>query len=187
MKLNDYTVPAHGLKVRGQMPYESDPLGGQTSGTARAHKGIKAKQLFVSLVIKFEDGNTLRELMDVAVATDSSGALVVYDLQDHTGNSMKIKRVQFSEVFTVEEQKNNRAWDVSFVLYEYHSVPEQSEQRMDTANAPDQSASGETVAAAGESEGEGGAGTGTDKKDLFHTVLKKLDDYLADDKPENAA
>jgi len=181
VNLNDYKVPEYHLRIRGQMPYDSDPLGGQTSGTERAHKGIKPKQLFVSLQIPMKEPEVLEGLVAVAEATDKSGALIVYDLQDVTGNSMKIRQVQFGDLFTVAEKESIRSWDVSFVLLEYFSVPEKTEQRLETGDAPAQVSPGVTVA--GENADKETA-TPSEPSSFWTKALDKLESYLDESGPE---
>ncbi|BFM20524.1 baseplate complex protein [Gilvimarinus japonicus] len=183
MNLNEYKVPEYSLKVRGQMPYDSDPLGGQTSGSSRAHKGIKPKMLFVSLQIPMNEPVVLERLLAVAEATDAAGALVVYDLQDNTGNAMKIRQVQFGEVFTVSEKESVRAWDISFVLHEYYSVPEKKEQRMTTGDAPPQVAAGATVSG-GEIESQ--SQEVKLSPSYWKAALDKLESYLDESNAEGA-
>ena len=174
MNLNEYQVPEHHLKVRGQMPYDSAPLGGQTSGTSRAHRGIKPKMLFVSLQIPMKSPEVLEGLMAVAEATDDAGALVVYDLKDDTGNAMKIRQVQFGEVFTVAEKESLRAWDITFVLHEYYSVPEKTEQRIATDDASPQVAAGTTVSGDDDDDSQGVKLS----PGYWMAALDKLESYL---------
>lgn len=179
MNLNDYKVPDYKLNVRVQTHYESDPLGGQTSGTSRAHRGIKPKEVYVTLDIPMREPELLEALTEVSEATDKTGALMVYDLQDETANSMKVRQVQFYGVLTVQEKESVRAWRVDFTLIEYFSVPEKTEQRITTADAPAQVADGVTV-------------TGTNQEgeevklspSYWRKALDALESYLEDDKAE---
>lgn len=171
MMLDDHTVPNKELKVSMSMRIESEKLDGQGSGTSTAHKGFKPKVFTVSLIIPYAEPELLGALIAVAEATQGSGGLKVYDITDELANSVKVRRVQFTEEFYVREMDNVRAWAVQFSLQDYHSVPEKVEKRQETAAAQAQTADGEVVAAQGDDEsGEMG---------WFERQLAKMDKALS--------
>jgi hypothetical protein len=71
----------------------------------------------------------LGELIAVAEATRSDGALKIYDITEDLANAVKVRQVQFTEEFYVRELDNLQAWSVQFSLKDYLSVPEKIEQR----------------------------------------------------------
>lgn len=182
MRLNNFVLQGTELAVNGRLTIETESLGGNTSGSDRANNGIKPKMLIVSLVIKFDQVDHLRELIRTAEATDANGKLVVYDIVDPTAQGMNIRQVQFDETLNVRDLIEKKAWRVTFTLSEYLSIPEKTEQRQQTETPEEQSAEGEQVASANTEE-QGG----TEELTGFEKVLKFADDALAPDEPEAQA
>ncbi len=145
MMLGNFKVPDKELKVSVSMSFGSEKLGGQTSGTDTAHKGIKPKTVYVSLLIPFDDAKSLTELTAIAEAVTENGNLKIYDIVEPAANAMKIRQVQFCDSFDVREDYNLLAWQVDFNVQEYKSVAEKTEQRQQTAKAKPQAAAGTTV------------------------------------------
>lgn len=129
MRLDDFTVPGDNLNVRGGLRIESESLAGNTSGTDRTSKGIKPKSFSVSLLIKFKDEKKLTELIRAAESVDSNGRLRIYTVVDRTINVASVRQVQFDDNVSWREDEDLHAWQVSFSLVEYKSVPEKTEQR----------------------------------------------------------
>lgn len=174
MRLNDFTLRGTERIVNGVLRIETESLGGNTSATDRAQNGIKPKGLTVSLVIKFDDADHLRNLVRLAESVDSNGKLTVFDIVDDTAQAMNIRQVQFNDAFNVREMGDKKAWRVNFTLAEYLSVPEKTEQRQPVQAAETQSADGDPVAATAAEEQAGPQElTGVEK------VLKWADDALA--------
>lgn len=147
MMLGNYTLPDKEQRVSITMRFDSENLGGQSSGTDTSHKGIKPKSIFIQLLIPFDEEKNLSELTAIAEATTDSGSLRIYDIVDRAANAMKIRQVQFSDSFDVREDYSLRAWQVNFSLVEYKSVAEKTEQRLKTTQAQPQAATGTTVSA----------------------------------------
>ncbi|MDG9666717.1 DNA-binding protein [Hahella sp. CR1] len=173
MRLNDFTVPGTELTVTGNLRIETEDLGGQTSGTDRANKGIKPKTLTVSLLILKKHAGDLTDLVKVAEAEDGAGKLRVYDIVEDTARAMNVRQVQFTGAFVCKDLSPSQAWRVSFTLAEYLSVAEKTEQRRDLSQTEVQQATGETIAAQEETPAEGETLTG------FETFLSKVDKALA--------
>lgn len=171
MMLDDYTVPDRNFKVSMSMRIDSEDLNAQSSGTSTSHKGFKPKVFTVSLLIPYAESELLSKLIAVAEATQSNGALKIYDITDELANSVKVRRVQFTEEFYVRDSDSLKAWSVQFALQDFQSVPEKVEQRQTTAAPQTQTATGTVVASDdGEEEGEIG---------FFERQLAKLDRVLA--------
>lgn len=171
MMLDDYTVPNREIKVSMSMRIETESLSSQSSGTSTAHKGFKPKVFTVSLIIPYAEPELLGKLIAVAEATQGNGALKNYDITDDLANSVKVRKVQFTEEFYVREMDKLSAWSVQFSLQDYHSVPEKIEQRQVTDAPQAQGAEGEVVAAQEEDEKE--------EIGFFERQLAKLDKALA--------
>ena len=129
LRLGSYNVPGYGLKVTGGMEIYEEDLSGETSGSDTAHKGIKPKTLSVSLSIRYQDDNQLKELIRVLEAKDSTGEMKVYTVANRTANTGGITQVKCFERVEWTEQDGLRAWSVNFKLREHLSVPEKVEQR----------------------------------------------------------
>lgn len=76
--LDGQQVHGKGLQVTANLRIESADLSGQTSNTAKAHKGFKPKGLTVSLMIPYVDQVHLVELVRMAEATAGGGQLHTY-------------------------------------------------------------------------------------------------------------
>lgn len=146
MMLGNYTVPDKERRVSVALRFDEDQLGGQTSSTDTSHKGIKPMLINVYCLIPYLEPKKLTELVTVAQAVTTNGNKKIYDIVEPAANAMKVRQVQFTDTLEVREDFSLRAWGVSFALLEYKSVAEKTEQRQPLANAPAQSANGETVA-----------------------------------------
>lgn len=129
MMLNDYMVPSNRLSVSVVTSFDSTKLGGETSATDSAHKGIKPKEVSVSFVLPFERERDLSLFYGVAQALDDNGELIVYDITERSSNSAKVKKVTFTNRIDQREVTDKNAWMVSFTLIERLSMAERTEQR----------------------------------------------------------
>lgn len=175
LRLGNYNVPGHELKVGSNMPFKTADASGETNSTDEFDKGTKAKVLSVSLVIKFTDKDDLKRLTRVAEAK-TNGERTVYTIANQTANAMGIRQVRFAENFSATEKDGLRAWDVSFSLKEYHSNPERVEQREKKPEAVAQTNDGtatEETRPAETAEATQEPVTGIEK------VLKTIDGMLA--------
>ena len=175
MRLDDFTVPGDNLTVRGGLRIESESLAGNTSGTDRTSKGIKPKTFSVALLIKFKDESKLTELIRAAEAVDSNGRLKIYSVVDRTINVASVRQVQFDDNFSWREDEEVHAWQVSFSLVEYKSVPEKTEQRQTKKTAtPSASVTGGTTTTPAETTTEPQAAAMTG----FEAFLARVDKAL---------
>lgn len=175
LRLDDYNVPGHELKIGGGMDIRAADASGETSSTDEVDKGTKGKKLSVFLIIKFSDEADLRRLTRVAEAK-VNGARKVYTITNLTANAMGIRQVRFAENFNAQEKDGLRAWDVSFTLKEYLSNPERVEQREQKTASVTQTNDGTTTEetrAAETAEAVNEPVTGIEK------ILKVIDEALA--------
>ncbi len=171
--LNSTRILGHNLSVRANFKIDTKELSGQTSSSDRSEEGIKPQTLAVSLVIPFNNSADLTRLVELARSTDSTGKLTVYDIVNETAAAMKLRQVTFMDNFSVAEIDGQKAWQVSFSLVEYRSIPEKKEERKPQKTAVDQSADGESV-------GEEPPPTNQDQQQgLVMRALTKLDEALA--------
>lgn len=136
MRLNDYLVPQDELKVSAATTYRDQELGGETSSTATAHKGIKPKEINASFMVRFDEEANLTNFAAIAEATDDNGDLVVYEIVERTANALNIRQVRFTGTMDVREIDGKHAWRVIFRLKEHLSTAEKKEQRQASTTEP---------------------------------------------------
>lgn len=162
-------VQGHNLKVTANLKIESENLGGQTSGTDSAHKGFKPKTLTVSLQIKFKQKGQLTSLVQLAQNVEKSGKRKIYRIVNDTANAFGIKQCQFSDNFSAREDDSLKQWQIQFVLTEYDSTAEKTEQRQTAAagaKVSTQGTNGEKI------ESEEGT---SEQLTSFEQILKSID------------
>ncbi len=133
MRLNNYAVPKTDLTVSPSFMIDSKSLGGNSSSTDAAHRGIKPKMLRVTLTIPYSDSAVLNALVRVSEAVDSNGDMVVYTVTDRSANAFGVKQVTFDGNFSATKDKALDVWRVQFLLKEKKSTPEKVEQRLDVS------------------------------------------------------
>ena len=130
LKLDDYTVPGHGLRVNSSFDFKAQDVSGDASSTALAGQGIKRKVFSVQVFIRYAEAEELRRLIHVAEMRQS-GSAKVYTITNDTANSMGVRQVVFSGRFQVDEQESQARWLVSFNLAEYLSIAEMIASRLE--------------------------------------------------------
>lgn len=164
LRLNDYAVPGHGLMVGAGFELKRADISGDSSTTAKASEGTKAKKFSVVTFIDYADEGALKGLVRVAQAEDE-GRARIYTITNPTANSLGVRQVFFSGQFKVDEQESLRHWKVSFTLSEHNSVPEMLENRKLDPDEHLQPAPGEAVEADAELTG-------------FEKLLREVDKAL---------
>lgn len=165
-------VQGHNLKVSANLKIESENLGGQTSGTDSAHKGFKPKTLTVSLQIKFKQKEQLTSLVQLAQNVEKSGKRKIYRIVNDTAAAFGVKQCQFSDNFSAREDDSLKQWQIQFVLTEYDSTAEKTEQRQTAAAGAKVNTQGTNGEKIESEEGESNQLTGLEK------VLKKADEAV---------
>jgi len=161
------------MLVSPSMQFQEKDQSGQTSSTANAEQGIKAKELRVSGLITFDNQTVLQRLFQIASATESSGALKTYRIANETATAINFREGTFTGQIDATPQEDILAWQVSFTLREKGSVPEKRQARK--ANA---TASTKQTGAAG-ANGSASADEDKDKMSWFEQkVLKPVNDAL---------
>lgn len=116
-------------KVELSMQLAEQDMSGQTSSTASSEQGDKAKELKVTGLIPFTDKAQLSRLFELAIAKDEAGNRSVRRIGSDLARAVKIRQVKFFGQITAPEHPTLMAWNVSFQLREYLSIPEVAEQR----------------------------------------------------------
>lgn len=133
-------------KIELSMQLADQDMSGQTSATGSTEQGDKAKELRITGLIPFTDSEQLARLFELASEKDTAGNRVIRRLGASIGRTAKIRQVKFHGTVSAPEHSNLMAWQVSFMLREYLSVPEVAEQRQsqgeaNTGQSSDQTAS----------------------------------------------
>lgn len=136
--LDGKTFDIKNLMVNFSRDYKSQDMSGMSSLTDDSEQGEKAAELEISGLIAFKNLNQLTELEQMSAAKDGKGNRKVYRVVNDVANAFKIKMAKFSGRFSVVQQENQMAWQVSFSLKEHHSIAEQKEQRQKMETKPEQ-------------------------------------------------
>lgn len=171
LALDGEGITMQNMLVSPSMQFQEKDQSGQTSSTANAEQGIKAKELRVSGLITFDDQAVLQRLFQIASATESSGALKTYRVAHETATAINFREGTFTGQIDAVPQEDRLAWQVSFTLREKGSVPEKRQAR----NANKTGSTKQTGAAGGTTS----ADETPDKMSWFEQkVLKPVNDAL---------
>lgn len=166
-----------GLKVEAVLPFKDKDQSGQTSGTQKSEGGIKAKELNVSGLIPFRNSEDLSRLFSLAEGVDDGGKQIVYRVSNTTATAINMRQATFTGRLSAPESESLRAWNVSFTLREYSSVPEKKEANVFSklGGVISQTTPGITLPGA-----SGDANTPPDTEiSSSDKFWKKIDDWLA--------
>jgi len=159
------------MLVSPSMQFQEKDQSGQTSSTATAEQGIKAKELRVSGLVTFDDQAILQRLFQLASATAASGALKTYRIANETAAAINFREGTFTGQIDAAPQTDRLAWQVSFTLREKNSVPEKRQARKGNATA--------STKQTGADGGGPAAGEDAEKMSWFEqVVLKPVNDAL---------
>lgn len=173
LALDGEGIAMQNMLVSPSMQFQEKDQSGQTSSTANAEQGIKAKELRVSGLITFDNQTVLQRLFQIASATESSGALKTYRIANDTASAINFREGTFTGQIDATPQEDILAWQVSFTLREKGSVPEKRQARK--ANA---TTSTKQTGATG-ANGSASADEDKDKMSWFEQkVLKPVNDAL---------
>lgn len=136
--LDGKTFDIKNLMVNFSRDYKSQDMSGMSSSTDDSEQGEKAAELEISGLIAFKNLTQLTELEQMSAAKDEKGDRKVYRVVNDVANAFKIKMAKFAGRFSVVQQENQMAWQVSFSLTEHHSIAEQKEQRQKKETKPEQ-------------------------------------------------
>lgn len=184
LTLNGETVKMLNLKVEAVLPFKDKDQSGQTSGTQKSEGGIKAKELNVTGTVPFRNVEFLTRIFELAEGVDGGGAQTVYRVSNFTAAAINMRQATFTGRVSAPESDSLRAWNVSFTLREYSSVPEKKESNIFSKlpGVTKQTTPGVTTPGAGASGGDGTTpDTEMSSSDKF---WKKIDDWLAPTPPE---
>ncbi|EEP92558.1 hypothetical protein ykris0001_4980 [Yersinia kristensenii ATCC 33638] len=155
------------------MQFQEKDQSGQTSSTATAEQGIKAKELRVSGMVPFSTPEVLTRIFALAESKDAGGALKKYRVANQVAQAINFRLATFTGAIDAPKQDGKMAWLVTFTLKEFLSVSEKREARAGGKTATKKQTAGGT--AAGGSE----AGEDADKLSWFERkVLKPVNDAL---------
>ncbi|AGN34185.1 hypothetical protein VPPG_00060 [Vibrio phage VD1] len=136
--LDGQTFNLMNISVGFGREFKAQDQSGQSSSTDDSEQGEKAAELDVSGSIAFIDLTSLTTLENMSNAKDENGDRLAYRIVNDVANAFKVKTVKFTGRFSVTQQDNQMAWNVSFKLKEHNSVAEQKEQRQKDQTKPEQ-------------------------------------------------
>ncbi|WP_333892373.1 hypothetical protein [Atlantibacter subterraneus] len=131
LALDGEAIPLKEMKVTATQQFQEKDQSGQTSSTARAEQGIKAKELRISGVIPFSKPEILRRVFELGTATTSDGKMKVYRVANMTAQAIGFREATFSGQIDAPQLDGKMAWLVTFTLREFISVPEKKQARSD--------------------------------------------------------
>ena len=173
LALDGEGIAMQNMLVSPSMQFQEKDQSGQTSSTANAEQGIKAKELRVSGLVTFEDEAVLQRLFQLASATEASGALKKYRVANATATAINLREATFTGQIDAVPQEDRLAWQVSFTLREKGSVPEKRQARKGNATASTKQTGSKSAGSAA------GADEPADKMSWFEEkVLKPVNDAL---------
>ncbi len=143
--LDGELVNLKSCKVELSMQLAEQDMSGQSSSTASSEQGDKAKELKVTGLIPFTDKSQLSRLFMLAITKDLTGSRAVWRIGSELARTVKIRQVKFFGQITAPEHPTLLAWNVSFQLREYLSIPEVAEQRQPQADANTKQSSEQTA------------------------------------------
>jgi hypothetical protein len=173
--LNKIRVNGFDKKVSVTLPLAGKDMSGTGSHTPRAETGDKAKEVNVSMMIRYIDSKDLKDLVGLAEAKNSKDERTIYNIVNNTANTMGIRQVCFDSDITVREDSNTEQWQISFKLIEYNSVAEKKQLRKAKSKIKSQTAKGTKVIS------KSAAPVDPNSKDSlvgFEKVLKGAEDKL---------
>src|SRR5471030_85063 len=129
LALNGEAIPLMNLKVTATMQFQEKDQSGQSSSTATAEQGTKAKELRISGMVPFRDVKMLKRLFELAEAKDASGKLQTYRVANLIAQAVNFREGTFSGNIDTPPQDGKMAWLVTFTLREKGSVAEKREAR----------------------------------------------------------
>ncbi|MBH2951960.1 hypothetical protein I5Q45_23200 [Serratia marcescens] len=174
LALDGEGISMKNMLVSPSMQFQEKDQSGQTSSTANAEQGIKAKELRVSGLVTFDEEATLQRLFQLASATDASGALKKYRIANETAAAINFREATFTGSIDATPQEDRLAWLVNFTLREKISVPEKRQARKGNATASTKQTGGARAGGKGQSAAED-----ADKMSWFEEkVLKPVNDAL---------
>lgn len=121
------------LKVQSRLALNRKDLSGESSDTEFSEAGNKAQEFSVSLQIPKSDDTPLKQIYSLAIATDSAGSAVIYDIVNDLATALGITQVYFAGDLVAKENGTLLCYDVTFVLKEYNSTSERSEDKKSVA------------------------------------------------------
>lgn len=174
LALNGEGIVLKEMKVTVSMSYQDKDQSGQTSSTANAEQGIKAKELRISGLVPFSEPQILKRIFELGSARDSAGKLQVYRVAHLAARSVNFREGTFTANIDAPQQDGKMAWLVTFTLREKLSVDEKKQERAaGKASAKKQTAGGAA------SSGGAAAAEDDDKMTWFERkVLKPVNEAL---------
>ncbi len=135
--LDKTNVEGYGHTVNCKFSLPESDLSGKSSSTAGAEEGDKACRLRVSLKIKYNTPDFLKNIKLLSMAKDETkGTRKVYNIENQTAKAFGVRQVRFTDEVNAQELEEEQAWSVSFTLIEHLSIAEKVETQKIKAEEP---------------------------------------------------
>ena len=177
LTLDGEPIVMKSMRISASMQFQDKDNSGQTSSTSSSEQGEKAKELDVSGLVPFNDGNTMSRLFELAAAKQDGGQRHIYRVGSLLAKGVKVRQAKFAGRITASEQEGLMAWQVQFTLREHNSVPEKREQRQPKPKA---TVGQGTENASPANTASTKATTEQEQLSSWERMVKGLDDKLGD-------
>jgi hypothetical protein len=135
--LDKTNIEGYGHTINCEFPLPESDLSGKSSSTASAEEGDKACRLRVSLKIKTNTPDLLKNIKLLSMAKDEEkGTRKVYNIENQTAKAFGVRQVRFADKVAAQELEEEQAWSVSFTLIEHLSIAEKVETQRIKAEEP---------------------------------------------------
>lgn len=139
--LSGTEIKIKNMTVSFRQDFASVDESGESSITAQAETGDKAKILGIAGVIAYKNQAMLEKLISLTEAKNGDDR-AIYRITNRTASAAKISQVKFSGSLSVSEDASLKQWSVSFELTEHDSVAEKKEKRKEPKEAKQQKVAG---------------------------------------------
>ncbi|MCL1123516.1 baseplate complex protein [Shewanella surugensis] len=177
--LNGELVRMKSCKLSLTQDLVSKDVSGQSSSTADVEQGDKSKEIKVDGLIPFTDTAQLTRIFELASARDEAGNRQINRVSSTLTRAAKIRQMKFCGQISAPEHGSLMAWQVSFRLREYLSVPEVAEQRTEQTEANAEQTTEQTASVSSSKALTENAPPNVEVSSL-ESFLHTLDDSLAE-------
>lgn len=131
ISIDGWQVPGYEITVGACVKLEGEDLSGYGSFALSSDNGVKPGVLNVSTKIPFVDADQLTKLVNMAKELDKNGARVERTINSDVAKAYKIRKAKFDGMVKTKEEKEVKAWLVTFNLLEVQSKSEREQQQID--------------------------------------------------------
>ena len=146
-----FAIRGKNLKTSIELEIERKDLSGDSSSGAFAPAGAKTQKITISLQIEKKNPQHLLGLIQKSQENNDDGSPVIFNISNDHCAARGIRQAYFEGTVSSADADGVQAWNVSFTMREYNSVPEKLEGREEQKEAE---ATGDGVTAVGSTDPE---------------------------------